>query len=173
MPEVIIIAGPNGAGKTTFASEYLPAERKRFAFVNADEIAREVVQQGLPRRQADIRAARIMLERIDDLVDANADFMFETTLATLTYARKIPLWRQSRYVVSLIYLRLPSVEASIDRVRRRVEAGGHDIPEPTIRRRFDKSIVRLESIYKSIVDRWYIWDSLEGDFALVESWDQT
>jgi predicted ABC-type ATPase len=84
VPQVIIIAGPNGAGKTTFASEYLPTEGKRFVFVNADEIAREVVQRGLPRRQADIRAARIMLERVDELVDANPDFMFETTLATLT-----------------------------------------------------------------------------------------
>lgn len=172
MPEVIIIAGPNGAGKTTFASEYLPARRKRLEFVNADEIAREVAHQGLVRRQADTRAARIMLERVNDLVDAGADFMFETTLATLTYARKIPLWRRSGYSVSLIYLRLPSVEASIARVRRRVEAGGHGIPEETILRRFEKSITYFEDTYKPIVDEWYVWDSHEGAFVLAESWDQ-
>lgn len=172
MPQVIVIAGPNGAGKTTFASEYLPSVQKRFEFVNADEIAREVVHQGLPQRQADMRAARIMLERIEDLVDTSADFMFETTLATLTYARKIPMWRRSGYVVSLIYLRLPSVGTSISRVRRRVEAGGHGIPEETIRRRFTKSFGYFANTYKSIVDEWYIWDSLEGAFVLVESWDQ-
>jgi predicted ABC-type ATPase len=172
VPEIIIIAGPNGAGKTTFASEYLPAAQKRFEFVNADEIARAAAHQGLPQRQADTRAARIMLERIDDFVDVNADFMFETTLATLTYARKIPVWQRSGYAVSLIYLRLPSVEASIVRVRRRVEAGGHGIPEETIRRRFAKSITYLENTYKSIVDEWYIWDSLEGVFSPAESSDR-
>ncbi len=113
-----------------------------------------------------------MLERIDSLVRSGADFLFETTLATLTYAQKIPVWRRSGYATSLIYLRLPSVEASIARVNRRIEAGGHGIPEEIIRRRFYKSAAYLEDIYKPIVDEWYIWDSLEGNFALTQSWDQ-
>jgi predicted ABC-type ATPase len=170
VPEIIVIAGPHGAGKTTFASEYLPASGKRFHFVNADEIARRLAHPALPRRQADIRAARVMLDQIDSLVEAGADFMFETTLATLTYARKIAQWRRSGFAVSLIYLRLLSVETSIVRVARRVEAGGHGIPEETIRRRFDKSIAYFENTYKSIVDEWYIWDSREGAFVVAESW---
>lgn len=171
MPEVIIIAGPNGAGKTTFASEYLPARQKRLVFVNADEIGRELAGEGLSQRQIDIRAARVMLERMDDLANAGAGFMFETTLATLIYTQKIPRWRALGYSVSLLYLRLPSVEASIVRVRRRVEAGGHSIPEATIRRRFDKSVSFFENAYKAIVDEWYVWDSIEGTFKLAESWD--
>jgi predicted ABC-type ATPase len=171
VPEVIIIAGPNGAGKTTFASEYLPARQKRLVFVNADEIGRELADQGLSRRQLDNRAARVMLERMDDLAGAGAGFMLETTLATLIYAQRIPRWRALGYSVSLIYLRLPSVQASIARVRRRVQAGGHSIPEETIRRRFDKSVTYFEIIYKAIVDEWYVWDSIEGTFTLAESWD--
>ncbi len=172
MPQVLIIAGPNGAGKTTFASDYLVGPRAHFVYVNADEIAREVASRGLPRQQVDMRAARIMLERIDNLVTAGADFAFETTLAALSYARKIPLWRRSGYVATLVYLRLPSVEASVERVRRRVAAGGHGIPEEIIRRRFGKSAAYFENLYKSIVDRWYIWQSIEGDFLLAESWDR-
>jgi len=61
-------------------------------------------------------------------------------------------------------------EASIERVRRRVEAGGHDIPEDVIRRRFVKSLNYLDSRYKPIVDEWYVWDSLEGSFTLAEAW---
>jgi predicted ABC-type ATPase len=172
VPEVVIVAGPNGAGKTTFAREYLRARQKHLVFVNADEIARELVHQGLTQEQLDMRAARNMIQRISDLADAGAEFMFETTLSTLTYAQKIPLWRGSRYSVSLIYLRLPSVEDSIARVRRRVEAGGHGIPEETIRRRFDKSMSYFESTYKSIVDEWYVWDNVDGGFALAKSWDE-
>jgi predicted ABC-type ATPase len=52
-----------------------------------------------------------------------------------------------------------------------VAAGGHDVPEPVIRQRFAKSVEYLESRYKPIVDEWYIWDSLEGEFRLAEAWD--
>lgn len=41
-PIVIVIAGPNGAGKTTFAGRLLTEEFAVDAFVNADEIAREM-----------------------------------------------------------------------------------------------------------------------------------
>jgi predicted ABC-type ATPase len=164
VPAVIIIAGPNGAGKTTFASEYLSIEERGFEFVNADEI----VHAGEPAI-SEIEAGRRMLERIDELVEDDANFVFETTLASLTYARKIPSWRQRGYHVRLIYLQLTSVNDSLARVRKRVLAGGHDIPREAIIRRFDKSLTYFETKYKPIVDVWHLWDSREGSFALVES----
>lgn len=168
MPNIIIIAGPNGAGKTTFGDEYLSTEEREFAFVNADEIARDLDAEGF-RARSDVLAARMMLKRVDALVQANADFVVETTLATLSYAQKIPGWRSKGYVVSLVYLRLGSAEESIMRVRRRVAAGGHSIPEDTIQRRFGKSLKYFETIYKPVVDEWYIWESREGAFILVEA----
>ena len=166
MPSVIIIAGPNGAGKTSFGDEYLSVEERQFEFVNADEIARGLGAQ----QRSDVLAARMMLRRVDELVQAKADFAVETTLATLTYAQKIPAWRQKGYVVSLVYLRLNSVEESIARVRKRVAAGGHGIPLDAIQRRFGKSLTYFETVYKPIVDEWYIWASQEGTFALIEAW---
>ncbi len=112
-----------------------------------------------------------MLTRIEALADAQIEFMFETTLASLSYARKIPPWQESGYSVALIYLRLPNVEVSIERVRRRVGEGGHDVPESMIRQRFAKSLEYLEQLYKPIVDEWSVWDSLEGEFRLAEMWD--
>jgi predicted ABC-type ATPase len=47
-----------------------------------------------------------------------------------------------------------------------------DIPEAVIRRRFGKGAEYLQKVYKSLVDEWYVWDSLEGAFALAEAWDQ-
>jgi predicted ABC-type ATPase len=170
MPTVIFIAGPNGAGKTTFAREYLSAEERHFEFVNADEIAQDVGGGGT-RPLPDVLAARVMLCRINELVEMNADFVIETTLANLTYAQKIPAWRQQGYLVSLAYLRLATVEESVARVRRRVAAGGHSIPEEAIRRRFAKSLAYFKTIYRPIVDEWYVWTSREGSFALIDSWD--
>lgn len=171
MQEIIIIAGPNGAGKTSFANEYLPAEKEGLVYLNADEIARELDDPSLPKAHLDLRAGREMLTRIDALVGAGTEFMFETTRASLTYVRKVPIWQALGFTVALIYLRLPNVEMSIERVRRRVAAGGHSVPEDVIRQRFAKSVAYLESHYKPVVDEWYIWDSLEGDFRLAEAWD--
>jgi predicted ABC-type ATPase len=167
----IIIAGPNGAGKMTFAREYLSADERHFEFVNADEIARTLTLDGNASAASDIQAGRLMLARIDELVGAAADFVIETTLASLTYAQTIPAWRRQGYLVSLAYLRLGSVDESLARVRKRVAAGGHDIPEQAIRHRFAKSLTYFEAIYRPIVGEWYVWASREGTFALIESWD--
>src|SRR5947209_11289904 len=99
----------------------------------------------------------MMLRRVDELVQANADFVVETTLASLGYAQKIPTWRTKGYVVSLVYLRLGSPEEAIMRVRKRVAAGGHSIPEDTIHRRFEKSSRYFETIYKPIVTVMSLW----------------
>lgn len=171
MPQIIIIAGPNGAGKTSFANKHFDKPRADLAYVNADEIARDLIATGLSEGQRNVRAGREMLKRIDALAAQRASFMFETTLASLTYVRKIARWRQHGYVVALIYLRLPDVEMSIERVRRRVAQGGHGLPENVIRQRFAKSADYLERHYKGIVDEWYVWDSLEGEFRRAQAWD--
>jgi predicted ABC-type ATPase len=139
------------------------------AFVNADEIERAL--RAADPAASEIAAAREMLVRIDALISAGQSLAIETTLASLTYARKIPAWRAAGYAVRLIYVRLPNVEASLERVRRRVASGGHNIPEATIRRRFGRSLDYLEKFYKPLVDKWYVWKSLEGGFRLAESWD--
>ena len=169
MPNLLIIAGPNGAGKTTFAREYIETDI-RYVFVNADEIARRVsLEESSSQAILDIRAGRMMLDRVEEFVNSDVSFAIETTLASLTYARKIPRWRQRGYTVSLFYLRLASVEESLARVQKRVLAGGHSIPEETIKRRFAKSVDYFETMYKPIVDTWYVYESEEGKFNLIES----
>ena len=164
-----MVAGPNGAGKTSFAREYLPAERENLVYINADQIAKRLAASGLSGSELDVAAGREMLAEVDHHAASGVEFMLETTLATRTYAVRIPRWHGLGYSISLIYLRLPSVESSIERVRRRVRAGGHSVADDVIRRRFERSLDYLERIYKPIVDDWSVWDSLEGDFRIVET----
>ena len=93
MQEIIIVAGPNGAGKTSFANQYLQSTEENLVFVNADEIARELSDPTLSRTALELKAGREMLTRIDALASSGVEFMFETTLASLIYARKIPTWK--------------------------------------------------------------------------------
>lgn len=156
-PRIIILAGPNGAGKTTFAREFLPREAGCLSFINADLIAAGL-SPFAPERAA-IRAGRLMLEAIAQLLAKRESFAFETTLSGLAYAKQIPQWRQSGYRVELIFLSLPSADVAVQRVARRVQQGGHDIPEATIRRRFEAGQRLFTTVYQPLVDRWELYDN--------------
>ena len=156
MPTLVLLAGPNGAGKTTFIGRVLKRRATPFVFVNPDEVARDLAGVG-PER--DLAAGRRVLERLDALIAAHADIVLETTLATRSHARRLRACRAAGYRIELIYLRLPDAEASIARVRRRVERGGHGIPEATLRRRFPLSLDYLETVYKPFVDSWEVYDN--------------
>ncbi|MCK5526784.1 MAG: zeta toxin family protein [Candidatus Latescibacteria bacterium] len=155
--KIVIIAGPNGAGKTTFAREFLPQEAGCPVFVNADLIA-EGLSPFSPEASA-IRAGRLMLEEIAAHVRRLESFAFETTLSGRLYARMIPKWQQLGYKVKLIFLSLPDLEMAISRVSLRVAQGGHSVPEPVIRRRFDAGLRNFHDVYKGLVDAWVFYDN--------------
>jgi len=163
--DIIILGGPNGAGKTTAAKELLPKELGIREFVNADEIAR-----GLSPFNAAgvaVAAGRVMLKRMRDLVDAGESFAFETTCAGQTH---IPLLRRCRadgWRVTLLYLWLPSPEAALDRVARRVKQGGHSIPADIIIRRYWKGLSNMRRLYLPLADVALIYDNGDAGRRLV------
>ena len=166
-PKIIIIAGLNGAGKTTFAQEFLPQEAGCPVFVNADLIAAGL-SPFAPERAA-IQAGRLTLQAIAQHVARRESFAFETTLSGKTYARQIPQWRQLGYHVELFFLSLPSAETAVQRVAERVRQGGHDIPEATIRRRFDAGKRMFFDVYQPLVDQWVLYDNA-GDEPILTDW---
>ena len=155
--KILLIAGPNGAGKTTFATEFLPNEADCPSFVNADSIA-----AGLsPFRPSSVafRAGRLMIETIHGYAARGESFAFETTLSGLGYTRWIPIWREGGYRVKLLFLRLPTPDMAVARVRQRVSEGGHDVPEAIVRRRYRAGWRNFERVYRDLVDEWAIYDN--------------
>lgn len=163
---IIIIAGPNGAGKTTFARSFLPEEAQLPRFINADLIAAGL--SPFAPEAAAIKAGRLMLEEIIACVQRGESFAFETTLSGLGYRQHIDRWRALGYHVSLYFLALPNAEAAIGRVAERVRQGGHDIPEPVIRRRFAAGLRNLNEHYKIRVDAWALYDNAGSEPVLLE-----
>ena len=166
MKKVIIIAGPNGAGKTTFARDFLPAEAQTLRFINADLIAAGLAP--FNPESASFKAGRLMLEEIDECVDAGHSFAFETTLSGLVYMKKIALWRAHGYQVKLWFLSLPNEEIAISRVASRVLQGGHNIPEDVIRRRFKNGLENFHKHYSKVVNSWAIYDSYHKPPKLID-----
>ena len=100
--KIIIIAGPNGAGKTTFARSFLPQEAQCHRFINADLIAAGL-SPFAPDREA-FKAGRLMLEEIDDCIEREQSFAFETTAAGSNYIKHLKSAKQNGYEFYLVYL---------------------------------------------------------------------
>ena len=159
--QLYIIAGCNGAGKTTASFTILPEVLDCKEFVNADEIAK-----GLSPFQPEsvaMQAGRIMLARMDELLQKGETFAFETTLATKSYKQKIEWAQANGYEVTLLFFWLDSPNMAKKRVAQRVAEGGHSIPSQTIERRYHNGIANLFAIYIDMVDICYIFDNSEGE----------
>ena len=159
--QLYIIAGCNGAGKTTASFTILPEVLGCKEFINADEIAK-----GLSPFQPEsvaMQAGRIMLARMDELLQKGKTFAFETTLATKSYKQKIEWAQANGYEVTLLFFWLDSPNIAKERVAQRVAEGGHNIPLETIERRYYNGIANLFTIYIDMVDICYIFDNSEGE----------
>lgn len=167
--KVIIIAGPNGAGKTTFARAFLPEEAQCPHFINADLIAAGL--SPFAPESAAVKAGRLMLQEIAACAAKGESFAFETTLSGVAYLRHIREWQQVGYHVSLFFLGLSSAEVAIARVAERVQQGGHNIPEPVIRRRFAAGKANFERHYRAAVDAWALYDN-SGDEPVMTEWGE-
>lgn len=60
---------------------------------------------------------------------------------------------------------------AVQRVAERVRQGGHNIPEPTIRRRFEAGRRLLAEVYQSLVDQWVVYDNA-GDEPVLVDWSE-
>ena len=165
MPNLYIIAGCNGAGKTTASFTVLPELLNCKEFVNADEIARGL-SPFQPEKVA-IEAGRIMLSRIEDLLIGTKDFAFETTLSTKSYIRTIEKAQSKDYTVTLLYFWLNSPELAIQRVKKRVAEGGHNIAEDVIRRRYFSGIQNLFNLFIPKVEYFLLFDNSEKEAELI------
>ncbi len=160
MPRVVVLGGINGAGKTTASRAVLQDVLKIPTFVNADAIARGL--NGLNPEAESFRAGRLMLEEMNRLVEARADFAFETTLSARTYAAWLGRLRVLGYETYLFYYWLDSPELAIRRVANRVKSGGHHVPDVDIRRRYARSVRNFVELYRPVADHWEVYDNTTG-----------
>lgn len=150
---LINVCGPNGSGKTTFTKTVLA--RLDFPVVDPDRFS----SQGL----SEIAAGKLAIRQTDEYIHNGVSFIRESTLTSKFDIRLMRAAREAGYKNILIYLGLPSADISWQRVMRRVNCGGHAIPENIVRRRFPRSLKNLETA-KSLADRLFIIDNSQFDY---------
>jgi len=165
MKKIFVIAGCNGAGKTTASYTILPELLDCREFVNADEIARGL--SPFQPETANLRAGRLMLERINFLIDNDETFAFETTLSSISFLNYLARARKKGYESKLVFFWLDSDDLAVKRVQIRVEEGGHDIPIDVVRRRYVRGLKNFFKLYKGTVDSWMFVNNSGNPYEII------
>ena len=165
MPNLYIISGCNGSGKTTASYTVLPDLLGCSEFVNSDEFAKSF--SPFDPEAASISAGRYMLLKIRYMLQHKRDFCIETTLATRSLMRSLEEAKEFGYKITLLYFWISSPELAVKRVRDRVEAGGHNIPENVIRRRYDMGLKYFFNDYMPVCDRWILINNSQTPFKVI------
>jgi len=105
---------------------------------------------------------RRLLERA---IAERLDFAFETTLGGNTLAALLAQAADQGAEVHVLYIGLSSPELHLARVRARVRAGGHDIPEEHIRRRYEHSRLNLVHLLPKLASLRLYDNSADADPA--------
>lgn len=144
MKKYVIIAGVNGAGKSTLYQ--INDNLKNMPRVNVDEIVRDI---GDWRNIRDVfSAGRIAVEKISQYLSDGISFNQETTLCGKSIIKNIMKAKELGYFIELHYVGVDSAQIAKNRVRHRVENGGHGIPEKDIEKRYVETFQQLNSIIK-------------------------
>ena len=136
-PRLFVLAGVNGAGKSSVGGATFSSGEE---FFNPDEAARAIRKEtGCPFEEANAQAWQVGKERLQTAIRKRKSYAFESTLGANTIPSLLREAAQSGFQVKVWFVGLSSAEQHIARVRARVAAGGHDIPEAKIRERWNGS----------------------------------
>lgn len=160
-----MVGGANGSGKTTVAKEILTGSLNVYEYVNADEIAKGL--SPFCPENVSVQAGKLMIKRLHYLCEHNINFAWESTLSGSNYVKFIKKCRLHNYQIHLIYFWLESPQIAIQRVKKRVECGGHNIPENVIIRRYYRGLKNFKNLYLPLSDSWVIFDNSQLPTILV------
>lgn len=148
-PEIVVFAGPNGSGKSTFTEVLRPL----MDYINADEIKKNL-------KCDDKEAAQIAEKQREDHLVKKEDFCFETVMSTDRNLKLLQRAKQAGYFIRCFYVLTADPVINIYRVRARVAAGGHSVPEEKISARFYRAMDLVKDVVE-VSDICHIYDNSE------------
>src|ERR1700688_150588 len=161
-PCLYVLAGTNGAGKSSVGGATF--RESGAEYFNPDEAALRFrsTNPGSTQEEANSAAWRQGKRLLERAICERLDFAFETTLGGHTIAALLHRALSEKMEVRVWYVGLATPELHIARVRSRVAAGGHDIPEAKIRERFNGSRLTLVDLMPRLTELRVYDNSAEG-----------
>lgn len=147
--KLVVIAGANGTGKTTFFYQNKLADD--YIFVNADEIAKEILLAHSDNN-SDVRiiAGKEAVNTVYGYLANNINFAIETTLSGNFPIKVIKKALNHNYEIVLSYIGVDSPEDSVKRIEHRVREGGHNVPTTDVMRRYHRSLENLPKVIELV-----------------------
>jgi predicted ABC-type ATPase len=160
-----VLAGTNGAGKSSLGGAAI--REKGADYFNPDEAARRIraTNPHISEREANIAAWQEGKRLLEEAIARRLVFAIETTLGGETMTALLLRALAEKIEVRMWYVALATPELHIARVRARVARGGHDIPESTIRERYERSRVNLIRLLPQLTELRVFDNSPEADPA--------
>ena len=152
-----LFAGVNGAGKSTlYNSESLNNDIKNTIRINTDEIVREI---GDWKNNSDqLKAAKIAINLRNECFLYGKSFNEETTLTGKSILKTIERAKELGYELQLFYVGVSSTEIAKERIKSRVEKGGHHIENDIVEKKYYESLKNLKEILLKF-DKVYLYDN--------------
>jgi len=164
------VAGPNGSGKTTFLKRGslhaiisgLPPQS-----LSSDVVTATLVQAGVETTTANLGAANLIDDMLKKTVDQGRSVIVETVLSSDKYLKLVQNAKQAGTRIGLIFVTLQDDVDHSQRVKQRVEQGGHDVPVDKIAARRTKSHANL-FVFSEYTEVTIVFDNSNlGDPVLV------
>ena len=133
--------------------------------VNPDAVAREIAMKGLEYGLANLAAANITQgNTFENAVTFNdaTNFAIETVLSSAKFDPILLIAKQRGIRTGVVYIGLHSVEDTLQRIKSRVAAGLHDVPELKVRDRWAKTHQSLER-WAPRVDKLFVFSNNGAD----------
>jgi len=147
-PVLYVLAGVNGAGKSSIGGHLLT--RAGLTWYNPDDFARSLASDyGVAQEQANIEAWQESVRRLRQAIARRSSFAFETTLGGQSITQYL-LQACETHDVMIWYCGLRDPQLHLDRIRLRVQQGGHDIPEAKVHQRWASSLKNLIVLMPSL-----------------------
>lgn len=161
--QIYVLAGVNGAGKSSIGGAALLDHG--IAYFNPDLAARTLLDAnpGLTLEAANGYAWEFGRKGLARALEQDLNFAFETTLGANTIPNLLLDGAQHGAQIHVWYVGLSSPELHLQRVRNRVNAGGHDIPEHKIRERYVGSRANLVKLIPHLASLRVYDNSAEND----------
>ena len=163
-----VFAGPNGSGKSTLIANLYNKYAISEHYNNADIIAKQIKGSVIDQAKRDYIAMGYTTDMVKKHIENGDSFAYETVLSHKSKLDIVKYAKDNGYKIVTYFVYTKSPKINVERVERRVEQGGHNVPKEKIVDRYYRSIDNAKEL-KELSDEFYTFDnSLTLDATMKE-----